>query len=451
MPDARTDVATRVQVQDAQLASSALAVLDANWLGHATAPSPVLYPHQWSWDSACIAMGYARFDQARAETELRSLFAGQWRNGLLPHIVFTEATARYFPGPGLLADGAVAGRPGGAADVRHRPAADSCHRGVAALPAVLRPSALRRSSRARAPKLAAWHDYLYRERTRGGDGLVEIWHPWESGHGQLAPLGRGARPDRARRRRRSPTTSASTPSSSTPPQRPTDAEYDRYAYLVGLFRGARLPTRPDPRRDAVRDPVRPLQLAPRPGGPGPGRDRALRRRRPRAVRALGGADGRRRRREALGRGAAVYLDYDVRRRRRVGVRQRRGFAPLYAGIPTDERARRMIAVLGGFARRARTSAAWAVTSLAPDDPGFDADALLAGPDLADPQLGRSSAGSTGTASATSPPRSARALIELSRGGGFWEHYSPMTGSGQGGEHLSWTAGLVLDVLATELE
>ena len=31
------------------------------------------------------------------------------------------------------------------------------------------------------PRLAAWHDYLYRERTRDGEGLVEIWHPWESG------------------------------------------------------------------------------------------------------------------------------------------------------------------------------------------------------------------------------------------------------------------------------
>ncbi|MBA3380917.1 MAG: hypothetical protein H0T97_03480 [Actinobacteria bacterium] len=47
-------------------------MLEANWLRHGTRPS-LLYPHQWSWDSACIAMGYARSNQDRAETELRSL------------------------------------------------------------------------------------------------------------------------------------------------------------------------------------------------------------------------------------------------------------------------------------------------------------------------------------------------------------------------------------------
>jgi hypothetical protein len=87
--------------RDADLTARALEVLDANWIGHATQPSPRLYPHQWSWDSACIAIGRARHDQARAERELRSLFAGQWRDGLLPHIVFSAADGRYFPGPGF--------------------------------------------------------------------------------------------------------------------------------------------------------------------------------------------------------------------------------------------------------------------------------------------------------------------------------------------------------------
>src|SRR5436309_2948129 len=76
----------------------ALEVLEANWRGASTVPSPALYPHQWSWDSACIAIGYSHLNQERAEQELRSLFAGQWRNGLLPHIVFADGQD-YFPGP----------------------------------------------------------------------------------------------------------------------------------------------------------------------------------------------------------------------------------------------------------------------------------------------------------------------------------------------------------------
>src|SRR3954468_13090953 len=86
------------QAPHAQLAQHAMAVLDDNWLGFATRPSRRLYPHQWSWDSACAAMGYAAAGQERAATELRSLFAAQWRNGMLPHIVFGEG-GRYFPGP----------------------------------------------------------------------------------------------------------------------------------------------------------------------------------------------------------------------------------------------------------------------------------------------------------------------------------------------------------------
>src|SRR5919202_1472171 len=84
---------------DTTLIEQAKAVLDTNWVGSYTKPAPNLYPHQWSWDSAFIAMGYAHYDQQRAEDELRSLFAAQWSNGLLPHIVFNPRAAGYFPNP----------------------------------------------------------------------------------------------------------------------------------------------------------------------------------------------------------------------------------------------------------------------------------------------------------------------------------------------------------------
>jgi len=66
----------------------ARAVLDFNWTGEYTMPGPRLYPHQWSWDSALIAIGYSRYDQERATRELRHLFEAQWKNGLLPQLVF---------------------------------------------------------------------------------------------------------------------------------------------------------------------------------------------------------------------------------------------------------------------------------------------------------------------------------------------------------------------------
>src|SRR5690606_41685928 len=48
----------------------ALRVLIANWDGSYTVPSRTLYPHQWSWDSAFIAVGNARWSPRRARTEL---------------------------------------------------------------------------------------------------------------------------------------------------------------------------------------------------------------------------------------------------------------------------------------------------------------------------------------------------------------------------------------------
>src|SRR5919202_5517206 len=53
-------------LERAQLVDAAKAVLARNWTGHFTKPVPHLYPHQWSWDSAFIALAYAHYDQDQA-------------------------------------------------------------------------------------------------------------------------------------------------------------------------------------------------------------------------------------------------------------------------------------------------------------------------------------------------------------------------------------------------
>ena len=74
-------------------------VLRRNGLKSWTKPAPSLYPHQWSWDSAFIALGLAHVDNRRATDELETLFTGQWSTGKVPHIVFDpEAPPKsYFP------------------------------------------------------------------------------------------------------------------------------------------------------------------------------------------------------------------------------------------------------------------------------------------------------------------------------------------------------------------
>ncbi len=82
------------------LAARAEEVLRQNDMGEWTKASPDLYPHQWSWDSAFIAIGLAHLDTRRAARELVSLFHCQWATGKLPHIVFNQEAPpeSYFPG-----------------------------------------------------------------------------------------------------------------------------------------------------------------------------------------------------------------------------------------------------------------------------------------------------------------------------------------------------------------
>ena len=81
------------------LANDALAVLRGNDTGRYVKPSQRLYPWQWNWDSAFVAIGLARVDAERAQTEVRSLLEGQWADGMVPHIVFHPQPVDYWPGP----------------------------------------------------------------------------------------------------------------------------------------------------------------------------------------------------------------------------------------------------------------------------------------------------------------------------------------------------------------
>jgi len=154
-------------------------VLDHNRRGDWTCPSSVLYPHQWLWDSCFIAMGLARRDPHRAAGELRSLFRGQWSNGMLPHMIFADG--RHDVGSKRVWQSWK--HPHAPRDV-----ATSCIT-QPPLPAV----AARRVADALAPadrisfltevfpKLLDYHQWLYRERDLCRRGLVTLIHPWECG------------------------------------------------------------------------------------------------------------------------------------------------------------------------------------------------------------------------------------------------------------------------------
>jgi hypothetical protein len=83
-----------------ELAVQAEKVLRQNDMGDWTRTASGLYPHQWSWASAFIAIGPAHLDVRRAACEHRTLFTHQWRTGKVPHIVFNPKAPphSYYPG-----------------------------------------------------------------------------------------------------------------------------------------------------------------------------------------------------------------------------------------------------------------------------------------------------------------------------------------------------------------
>jgi mannosylglycerate hydrolase len=429
---------------DDELIERAQAVLEANWLGHATSPSPRLYPHQWSWDAACIAMGYASWNQPRAEQELRSLFSGQWHNGLLPHIVFTD-DARYFPGPDFW-------QTDRSPDAPERPRTSGIVQppihATAAWQVYLRGTDRRRATsflEELFPRLEAWHAYLYRERCRNGNGLAEIWHPWESGMDN-SPLWDEALDRMSPEAASIPEYERVDVRIADASERPSDAEYDRYVYLVGLFR--ELAYEPSRIREAAPFALQPVlfnSLLVRSN-----EDLAE------IARALGSdaepfetwaqstASGL----ESLwDEERALYLDYDVIADKPVSVGTAAGLAPLYAGVPARSRAERMVERLAA-SRVPVGHSGWVVTSLSPTDPGFQPTRYWRGPvwPILNWALQR---GLERYGYRDRAEQVRRAVVELGRNAGFWEHYDPLTGRGHGGEQFAWTAALVLDLLHTD--
>jgi len=79
------------------LAAAAIGVLDANWTGSYTLPATGLYPHQWSWDAAFIAIGLRHVSPERAQRELETLLTGQWADGRIPQIVYDVSGTKTTP------------------------------------------------------------------------------------------------------------------------------------------------------------------------------------------------------------------------------------------------------------------------------------------------------------------------------------------------------------------
>ncbi|MFD7021488.1 hypothetical protein [Promicromonospora sukumoe] len=206
-------------------ADAAAHVLESSWTGRHTVPATGLYPHQWSWDSAFVAIGTRHREPARARAELVTLLDAQWADGRVPQIVYDVARDDdYAPGAGFW------GSPtsGLVQPPVHAWAAWLVH---CADPA----GSAREGFLARVyPRLARWHEYLHVRRASDVE-LPVTKHPWETGTDN-SPLWDVAL-ERVPPRSRTPVRRPDLRHAGTG-ERPGSRDYRRYYRLAETYRDA---------------------------------------------------------------------------------------------------------------------------------------------------------------------------------------------------------------------
>jgi glycogen debranching enzyme len=414
------------------LAEGARAVLAANDMGSFFRPGRELYPFQWNWDSAFIALGLAEVDPDRGRVEVRSLLRGQWSDGMVPHIVFHVPAPDYSPGPELWDSAA-------STDAPEVPTSGITQPPVLATAVRVLHEASPDSSFLEdvVPALELWHEWLHRERGTGG--LVAIVHPWEGADNSprfdraLARLDVDEELAIVRTDQREIDAS----------ERPTDSDYVRYLYLLRWLQaqGYRPPTLGDTPFvfvDLTFNSILAVAEADLAwlwaelGGDGSRASTAAKRLH--AALADRWSDSR-----------AVYVEDDGDPD--AADETIDGLFPLYAGVPERDQARRLFeeALWSPTRFGPSSEAPWAVTSASKASPAFDPRRYWRGPVWVNVNWflvrGLERAGLLAEADELR-----RMTLELVSRSGFFEYYDPRGGEPLGVSDFSWSAALTLDLL-----
>lgn len=418
---------------DQKLDADARAILKNNDRDGYTVPNGRVYPFQWNWDSAFVALGFNSFDRNRAWTEIETLFSAQWDDGFLPHIVFWQDDPGYFPGPSVWATGKTPVTSG----ITQPPVAATMVRMLwDNVAGTHEEDFYRYRLKGLFDGLLAWHRWFRDYRDPNGHGVVVAMHPWETGRDNspewdapgepidVSQVGEYVRRDTGHLDAK---------------MRPTKLEYDRYLALVqygvdqGWDHGKITKGNPFQVADvgmsmillrANRDLLHLAECL--------GLDEEADEIRLMIATSEAGIGW------LWNETRQSWCSRDLLTGRSSGFITSASFLSFYAGLTDPARDAAMLAHFHRIGSKVR----YLMPSLDPEDPGFQMVRYWRGPVWAvvNFMIG------TGLAEAgfdSEAERIRRDTLTLMERTGFYEAYNPIDGSGSGGDDFSWTAAIWL--------
>lgn len=415
------------------LEARALAILAENDRGGYTIPTDGLYPFQWNWDSAFVALGFASFDENRAWLEIENLLQGQWENGFLPHIVFRRDDPTYFPGPSEWGTEKHHWMP--TSGISQPPVLATIIREI-----VQKSPAGLGQKRAKPlfQKLLNWHRWYHENRDPDRTGMIATAHPWETGRDNLPdwdePLGNIDISNLENYVRKDVT-------HVNEDMRPKQYDYDRYVRLVHFGRDCGWDSETIARKNpfwvadvgltcillrADRDLLALAKMF--------GEDDAIAQLERWISKGEEGVE------QLWNDEVFGYTSLDLRTGKRSNMLNAGTLLPFYAGVANSTH---VDALLGHMARWWQ-KVEFGVPSFDPDHKEFDSIRYWRGPVWAVVNwlIARGLA-DEGFASHANRVKSN--TIDLIENAGFRENFCPATGMGCGGHEFSWTAAIWLDL------
>ena len=186
-----------------------------------------LYPAQWNWDSAFIALGYSYFNLNYALKEITTLLDGQWKDGMVPHILFHNTNTNYYPNYTAWNCGNKIRSSG----ITQPPILATI------LKLILDKNNISNKQTKEIKKIIKkiirFHEWFIKFRDPKKTGLVSILHPWESGYDN-SPIWDGAMEkvtiEKNLKYKRADNKIVK------PDQRPLNIDYDRYVSIKNNLR-----------------------------------------------------------------------------------------------------------------------------------------------------------------------------------------------------------------------